>query len=100
MSVSVLLFVPADYVRFAAAIFALAAIASFPAAAWKQGRPCSAWVAVAGCEILLLGSVSGTLAHVGAESMKWYRTPVTLLGGILLCTYNALVLCGRIRRRG
>lgn len=78
--------IAADLVRYIALALSLGAFVLFPTAVAIQGRPASAWLAVAGCEALLF-SASLTVVDYLGHPLVWYRTPFVLLGSALLLAF-------------
>lgn len=83
-----------DSLRVVTLLVALLAMATFPSAIWLQGRPRSAWLAVAGCELLLLAAALGVLDHLG-EPIVWHRTPLVFVASTFILAFSATVIYQR-----
>lgn len=81
----------ADALRWANLILAVVVIAVFPMTAFLQGRRGSAFLAIAGSELIWFAVVFGSMAHLG-EPMNIRLLLVTASGLLYLAFFVAVAL--------
>lgn len=75
-----------DVIRVLALFACAVAFGTFPMAAWAQGRPRSAWLAIIGAELLIFRSGFIVVQHWG-EPLVWHRTPLIFVASLFFIAF-------------
>lgn len=93
MTLAAAALVEADAVRSVVLTLVALAVAGFPAAVLRQGRPASAIWAVIGCELALVSGMIG-IADQWGRPLVWYRTPTLGLAACCILVFVGYALAG------